>query len=263
MGNEMCKWVLKANGNVVPRRSVQPLAVAELNCPIEKQRREIFDQLIEQKRGKSINDFLPSEVPNPEEEEVWEPYTDEEEQAREVHDMEDAVDARGLLINQQPEYDQFLNLELQLNNGQQAKVARRVVGPSGERLGTYDDLPMLNTMMYEVEFDDGQVKEYGATAIAENILSQVDEDGFSSPLLQAIVDHRKDNSVAVSKRDNYVEDRHGRRRPRKTTKGWQLKVKWSDGSTSWIDLKVLKESHPVDVAEFAIARQIDDEPAFA
>jgi len=71
MGNEMCQWVLKANGNVVPRRSVQPLTVAELNCPIEKQRREIFDQLIEQKWGKSIKDFLPPEVPNPEEEEVW------------------------------------------------------------------------------------------------------------------------------------------------------------------------------------------------
>ena len=40
-------------------------------------------------------------------------------------------------------------------------------------------------------------------------------------------------------------------------------MKWSDGSTSWIDLKVLKESNPVDVAEFAVARGIQDEPAFA
>ena len=176
--------------------------------------------------------------------------------------MDDAVDARGLLINQQPEYDQFLNLELQLHNGQHARVARRVVGPSGERIGAYDDQPMLNTIMYEVEFDDGQVKEYGATSIAENILAQVDDDGFSSPLLQAIIDYRKDTSVAVSKRDRHVEDRNGRKRLRKTTKGWQLKVKWSDGSTSWLDLKILKESNPVDVAEFAIARRIDDEPAF-
>ena len=188
-----------------------------------------------------------------EEEESWELYMSEEEAAKAPHDMDDVVDARGKLLNQQPEYDNFLNLELQLHNGQHARVARRVVGPGGERIGTYDDQPMLNTIMYEVEFDDGQVKEYGAPAIAKNILSQVDDDGFSSPLLQSIVDHRKDTSVAVSKRDRYVEDRHGRKRPRKTTKGWQLKVKWSDGTASWIDLKFLKESNPVDVGEYAIA----------
>ena len=60
-----------------------------------------------------------------------------------------------------------------------------------------------------------------------------------------------------------MEDCNGRKRPRKTTKGWQLQVKWSDGTKSWIDLKVLKESNPVDVAEFSIARGIDDEPAFS
>ena len=224
--------------------------------------------MIEKRFGKSANaskdlqDFPTSADLATEEEETWEPYTDAEEPAHEVHDMDDAVDARGLLINQQPEYDQFLNLELQLHNGQHARVARRVVGPSGERIGAYDDQPMLNTIMYEVEFDDGQVKEYGATSIAENILAQVDDDGFSSPLLQAIIDYCKDTSVAVSKRDRHVEDRNGRKRLRKTTKGWQLKVKWSDGSTSWLDLKILKESNPVDVAEFAIARRIDDEPAF-
>jgi hypothetical protein len=34
---------------------------------------------------------------------------------------------------------------------------------------------MLNSMIYEVEFPDGQVKEYGASIIAENMLTQVDE----------------------------------------------------------------------------------------
>jgi len=268
MGNEMCQWVLKANGNVVPRRTVTPLTHDEIHSPNDERRRRVFDQLIEKRFGKSVNaskdlqDSPTSAEIATEEEETWEPYTDEEEPAHEVHDMDDAVDARGLLINQQPEYDQFLNLELQLNNGQHARVARRVVGPSGERIGAYDDQPMLNTIMYEVEFDDGQVKEYGATSIAENILAQVDDDGFSSSLLQAIIDYCKDRSVAVSKRDRPVEDRNGRKRLRKTTKGWQLKVKWSDGSTSWLDLKILKESNPVDVAEFAIARRIDDEPAF-
>lgn len=50
---------------------------------------------------------------------------------------------------------------------------------------------------------------------------------------------------------------------RKTTQGWKLLVQWADGTESWIPLRDLKESHPVDVAEFAQARGIDGEPAFA
>ena len=270
MGNEMCQWVLKETGHVVPRRTVKPLTEDELHSPDEERLRQVFDKIIERRFGKpvannsiKVKGLPPATCADEEEEEIWESYTDEEEPAHEVPDMDDAVDARGLLINQQPMYDQFLNLELQLHNGQHAKVARRIVGPSGEQIGAYNHQPMLNTMMYEVEFDDGQVKEYGATSIAENILSQVDDDGISSPLLQAITDYRKDPSVAVSKKDRFVEDRNGRKRPRKTTKGWQLQVKWSDGGKSWLDLKILKESNPVDVAEFSIARGIDDEPAFS
>ena len=38
---------------------------------------------------------------------------------------------------------------------------------------------------------------------------------------------------------------------------------WSDDSHSWIDLKYLKESNPVDVAEFAEVHGLSKEPAFA
>ena len=44
---------------------------------------------------------------------------------------------------------------------------------------------------------------------------------------------------------------------------WKLLVKWDDSSKQWIELKILKESNPVRVAEYAIARDIEDEPAFA
>ena len=40
-------------------------------------------------------------------------------------------------------------------------------------------------------------------------------------------------------------------------------MKWKDQSESWIPLKDLKESHPCETAEFARARSIADEPAFA
>jgi hypothetical protein len=53
--------------------------------------------------------------------------------------------------------------------------------------------------MYEVEFPDGQVKEYAANVIAKNMLSQIDGDGFSTTLMESIVDHMKDESTAVPK----------------------------------------------------------------
>lgn len=39
-------------------------------------------------------------------------------------------------------------------------------------------------------------------------------------------------------------------------------VQWKDGSTSWEKLKDLKVSNPVEVAEYAVANRISDEPAF-
>ena len=38
---------------------------------------------------------------------------------------------------------------------------------------------------------------------------------------------------------------------------------WKDGTESWVPLRELKESHPVQVAEYAIMAEIADEPAFA
>jgi roadblock/LC7 domain-containing protein len=65
--------------------------------------------------------------------------------------------------------------------------------------GTYDDNPMLNLIVYKDEFPDGQVKEYAANIIAENMLTQVDSDGYSTTILKAIINYCKDEAVAVPK----------------------------------------------------------------
>jgi hypothetical protein len=50
---------------------------------------------------------------------------------------------------------------------------------------------------------------------------------------------------------------------RKTTKVWHLCVEWTDGTTSWERLANLKESNPVEVAEYSATKNLHDEPAFA
>ena len=81
--------------------------------------------------------------------------------------------------------------------------------------------------MYEVEFPDGDVAEFTANVIAENMFSQCDDARNQYRLMSRIVDH-KSNDKAVSKSDQYVVIR-GRQFPRKTTVGWKLCVEWRDG----------------------------------
>jgi hypothetical protein len=47
-----------------------------------------------------------------------------------------------------------------------------------------------------------------------------------------------------------------------STIGWQLCCQWKDGSTSWDNLADLKESHPLETAEYAVTHSIDHKPAF-
>jgi hypothetical protein len=49
---------------------------------------------------------------------------------------------------------------------------------------------------------------------------------------------------------------------KRNTIGWQICCQWKDGSTSWENLSDLKESHPLETAEYAVTIGIDHEPAF-
>ena len=57
--------------------------------------------------------------------------------------------------------------------------------------------------------------------------------------------------------------KNGVRRRKETSQGWSFLCQRKDGSSNWIALKDARLSHPVLVAEYAIANRIDDEPAFA
>jgi hypothetical protein len=49
---------------------------------------------------------------------------------------------------------------------------------------------------------------------------------------------------------------------RKTTKGWHLCVECKDGTSIWERLAYLKESNPFEVAEYASAKSLIDDPYF-
>ena len=48
-----------------------------------------------------------------------------------------------------------------------------------------------------------------------------------------------------------------------TTKDWEVNLRWKDGSTTWKKLKDIKDSYPVQLAEYAVENRVSEEPAFA
>ena len=273
-GNEMCQAILKQNGKVVPRRSCRSLNAGELAASneVEVLKRAEFDAAIKQKLGDSFS--LPTHVQpqqagdskdasNPQDE-TFDPFTGVEEPHIEVPEA-DCVDATGKPILQQSLADTLIHSEVLLSHGedfQMAKVLRRSVNPEGRVIGNTNDNPLLNTLMYDVEFPDGNIKKYAANIIAENVLVNCDSEGFYSSQMSCIVDHKCDGS-AVPMEQKYIKSKNGQMKLRQTTVGWSFNIKWKDGTSDWVPLKILKESNPVDIAEYAVARGIDDEPAFA
>ena len=69
--------------------------------------------------------------------------------------------------------------------------------------------------------------------------------------MEGIVDFRCDESVAVPMEEKYIITKMGQKQLRKTMARWDLLVCWKDESESWVKLSDMKESHPVEMAEFA------------
>jgi hypothetical protein len=143
-----------------------------------------------------------------------------------------------------------------------ATVKSRKRDIDGNPIGLCNTNPLLDSRQHEVEFPDGSSEAYTANLIVENLLSQVDAEGRSYSILSEIVDHRN-NGKALSKDDASKMTKSGRAQLRHTTQGWDLQVEWKDSSTSWLPSKDLKESNPVELAEYAVANKLEEESAFA
>ena len=77
-----------------------------------------------------------------------------------------------------------------------------------------------------------------------------------------ILDHKRDGS-ALRMNEKYIKSKNGQMKLRQTTVGWSFLVRMKDGTESWTPLRLLKESNPVDIAEYVLSRKINNEPAFA
>ncbi len=86
-----------------------------------------------------------------------------------------------------------------------AKVISRKRGADGEPIGIAHTNPILDTRVYNVQFEDGHAECYAANIITENVYTQVDPDGNQFLLMNEIIDHRSD-STAIPMHDTFGTD---------------------------------------------------------
>lgn len=163
-------------------------------------------------------------------------------------------------------YDKLLGAEVMVDFGMEgrkrATVKSRARDYDGNLIGRHHRNPQLDQREYVIKYDDGTSDQMFGNIIAANLYAEMDETGITHTMLRDIVDHRRTND-AISKDDGYFVLKYGAKVPKQTTKGWDICVEWRNGETSWIPLKDIKVTNPVEVAEYAIANKIQDEPAFA
>ena len=276
VGEAMCGTVFTEKGTTVHRTSIMPLSELDLNSEPTKKLMAEFEKSLAGKlkeRIKGMKDGKPAEwleekdsshqddelTPDHVPYEEWTPAELGFDIPPDKQPLPEIPEADDLNLNK------YLAAKVMLprdgHTFASGRVVKRARNPDGELIGREHSNPLLDTSVYEVEFEDGSVEKYNANIIAEHIYSQVDEDGFGRTLLDEIIDHKRDDS-AIDRDDGYVRGPNGSRVPKKTTKGWKLLVRLKDHRTEWFKLKDLKESNPLEVAQYAVDNKLDDEPAF-
>lgn len=132
--------------------------------------------------------------------------------------------------------------------------------PIGIPQGKYHPNPLLDTQEYEVELEDRTYDSYFANTIAENQWSQCDTQGWQFNMICKIVCHKMDGHAIPISEGTYMVN--SQQCLKKTTAGWKINVEFSDGTSDWLPLRNIKESNPIDLAEYTIASQIVHEPVF-
>jgi len=109
--------------------------------------------------------------------------------------------------------DTYLNMELALPNGDGAepafaRVTKQLRDANGLPIGTAHDNPILDSRMYEVDYQDGHKSAMAANAIAQNLFAQVDAEGNRHVLFDEIIDHHT-YGKEVKQQDAFLTTRLG------------------------------------------------------
>ena len=271
IGNGLTYKVININAEVVSRSTVIKLSQEDLDSPdIQRQLKNLDDSIVQRigtyEKAKLSGELGEDVVPYAD---LFygdhDPHPMDTIEFMEPNNVPDADENRYNDILADELKDRYIGVKVLLPQGgklQEARVFSRKRTSDGKMLiGKGNDNPLLDTRLYHVEFPDGGIGEFTTNVIAESLYSNIDEEGYDLGLLDGIISHRKlDNAISI---ERGWHEQNGTRKRVVTTRGWEVRIKWKDGSTSWLPLKEVKSSNPIDLAEYAVANDLSKEPAFA
>ena len=76
-------------------------------------------------------------------------------------------------------------------------VVQQKQDADGDPINRYNQNPILDTCLYEVELPRGEISELADNMIEESTYAQCDVDGNEYLLLEAFIDHRKMAQLSV------------------------------------------------------------------
>ena len=255
VGQALSSHILKANGKIIMSTTVQNVTVEDALLPSMQKLMSAHDA--------NVNSYLDCNT--------------------KIIPIDDKICAAHILdapeefyfsTNGQPEedshdveqFDEIVSAAIEMNRGGEVvrgHVIDRVHDDAGNLVGKHHPNPLVNTSRYSVDYEDGSSDELASNVIAEAIFAKVNDEGREYLLLDSIIDHKRDDSVVLNESNGFDIKPNGTKVSKKTTKGWKFLLCWKDNSENWIDLKDLKESNPLEVADYVQGRGLLIEPAFA
>ena len=271
VGQLMSYWVLPSSGIPISCTTVQKVTEAEMSTDEFKQKMDKFNHKVESKIGDHVKaaEIPTSQMANVPQDMILDMEHEDDEfftqfnKAINDPSLKEADDFNEEYGKEDP----YIGMNLGLPRGpddelQHAKVKKRVIDDDGVPVGISNKNPLLDMRQYEVEYVNGESEIMTANLIAENIISQTDDEGHVHKMLDEIEDHRRLSSAIPKDQGTFITGQ-GTTRKKRTTKGWDLLLKWKDGSSNWVSLKDVKDSYPIELMEYAVNHKIQDEPAFS
>jgi hypothetical protein len=243
IGQAMCYYILLKSGVPIVRSTVQPVLEEDKSNETVQQELVELDISIVSKLGDVASQDKEAHYPD---------YFNMDQDDNEAITPEfDLVDEEPVEDFDPDVLDAYLTAQVQLPLGGElvlgnVNACKRDI--HGNPIGRAADNPIFDTRVYLDQFPGQRIEEYSTNIKAENLYSQVDHEGNQFIILDEIIDHEFDSEANPG--HNYMN-------------GWKLCMLWKDGSTSWEKLKDFKHGFPIQTAEYAISRGLQDLPAFS
>ena len=170
VGTALTAKILRKNGQQVHRSIYRLLTPDELVNPDEIKSRDEFDTSIGEKLGLAASaEYFDSDLdivtPNID----W--YEDDEEHQTHMPEVDDIMPKA---------IDNYIGADIMVSHGDtvyRLSVRRRKHDVGGNTIGRANSNPILDTRVYEVEFEDGSMRTYSANVIAGSMYARCGEEG--------------------------------------------------------------------------------------